>query len=71
MDVNMGGILGEAEAETEGLVGGQGVGSTGGGVWEGSYPLPEKKMNFSLEMTCFSELSAAFLQILSGTICIK
>jgi len=59
---NLSGIL--TEADTEGLVGaGEGVGSTGGEVWEG------KKLNFSLfEVACFGELQAIFFENLGDNL---
>jgi len=48
-DVNLPGILGDADAHPQGLVGGENW-----VCWEGPNP-SQKKMIFSLEMACFGE----------------
>jgi len=66
--VNLAGILGDADADREGLMGrggerwvwGEVTFFTRGRVWEGTRSPPQKKKDFSLEMACFGAFFAVF-----------
>ena len=66
-DVTRAGILGDAAADAEGLVGGEVCRPLREGSREGLRLSPEK-VNVLLKMACFGELWAAFLNTCGGQV---